>query len=106
MAQVDGEVAPRDPNVLIKEIESTRQDLARTIDALAERVSPGHLAQEARKRFQGEVSQARKRVQGEVSQARERVRGEASRPQVRMVGAAVAVAAVALVAFALWRRNK
>lgn len=95
MAQVDGEVAPRDPNVLIKEIESTRQDLARTIDALAERVSPGHLAEEARKRFRGEVSQAR-----------ERVRGEASRPQVRMAGAAVAVATVALVAFALWRRHK
>jgi hypothetical protein len=84
MAQVDGEVAPRDPNVLIKEIESTRQDLARTIDALADRVSPGHLAQ----------------------QARERVRGEVSSPKARMVGAAVAVTAVALVAFVVWRRHK
>jgi Protein of unknown function (DUF3618) len=84
MAQVDGEVAVRDPNVLMKEIERTRADLARTIDQLAERVSPQHLAQ----------------------QARERVREEVNRPQARLVGGVVVLATVALVGFALWRRHK
>ena len=44
MAEADGEVAVRDPNQVISEIESTRENLARTIDALTERVSPGNVA--------------------------------------------------------------
>jgi Protein of unknown function (DUF3618) len=84
MAEADSEVAVRDPDVLIKEIERTRENLARTIDALTDRVSPGHIARRA------------------VERAREQV----SRPEVRLVGAAAAVATVAVVSYALWRRRR
>lgn len=84
MAEVNGKVAVRDPDVLIKEIERTRESLARAIDALTERVSPGQVARRA------------------VS----RVRDQASRPEVRLVGAVAAAATVTLVTYAIWRRRR
>lgn len=84
MAEVNGKVAVRDPDVLIKEIERTRESLARTIDALTERVSPGQVAR----------------------RAASRVRDQASRPEVRLVGAVAAAATVALVTYAIWRRRR
>ena len=67
MAEADGEVAVRDPNQVISEIETTRENLARTIDALTERVSPGNVAR----------------------QTMTEVREQLSRPQVRLAGGAV-----------------
>lgn len=84
MAEADGVVAVRDPDALIKEIERTRENLARTIDALTERVSPGNIA--------------RRTVA--------RVREQASRPEVQLVGGMAALAAVAAVTYALWRRRR
>lgn len=84
MAEADGVVAVRDPDALIKEIERTRENLARTIDALTERVSPGNIA--------------RRTVA--------RVREQASRPEVQIVGGMAALAAVAAVTYALWRRRR
>ena len=84
MAEANGRVAVRDPDALIKEIEHTRENLARTIDALTERVSPGHIAR----------------------RTLTRVREQASRPEVQLVGGVAAVATVAMVAYALWRRRK
>jgi Protein of unknown function (DUF3618) len=83
MAEVKGEVAIRDPNVLVTEIERTRENLARTIDQLADRVSPANVAR----------------------RALDRVRDELERPQARMAGAAVAALAVAGVAIYLVRRR-
>ena len=84
MAEVKGEVAVRDSGEVMSEIERTRQSLASTIDALTDRVSPGNVAR----------------------QGLDRVREQVSRPQVRMAAGAVAVVTVAVVALALWRRNK
>jgi len=84
MAQVNGKVAVRDPDVVINEIERTREDLAHTIDALTERVSPGNVAR----------------------QTMTEVREQLSRPQVRLAGGAVILITVAAVGFALWRRRK
>ena len=84
MAEANGKVAVRDPDALIKEIERTRENLARTIDALTERVSPGHVAR----------------------RALSRIREQASRPEVQVVGAVAGAATVALVAYALWRRRR
>jgi MYXO-CTERM domain-containing protein len=81
MAEANGEVAVRDPDALVKEIERTRENLARTIDALTQRVSPGNLAR----------------------RALERAREQASRRQVQLA-AGVALAAVA--AYLLWRRRR
>ena len=44
MAEANGEVALRDPDDLVKDIERTRENLARTIDTLTERVSPANVA--------------------------------------------------------------
>jgi Protein of unknown function (DUF3618) len=83
MSQADGEVALQDPDALVKEIEQTRENLARTIDELTERVSPSGIA--------------RRNLA--------RLRQQAARPEVQ-VAAGVALAAVALAAFALWRRRR
>jgi MYXO-CTERM domain-containing protein len=83
MSQADGEVALQDPDTLVKEIEQTRENLARTIDELTERVSPSGIAR----------------------RSMARLREQATRPDVQ-VAAGVALAAVALAAFALWRRRR
>ena len=41
---------PRDPDQIQREIETTRRQLAGTLDELAERVSPNRLAEQARER--------------------------------------------------------
>ncbi len=73
MAEPNGTVAVRDPDALLKEIEATRENLARTIDALAERASPANIA---------------RRAAGQV-------REQLDRPEVRLYGG-VAAAVVAL----------
>jgi Protein of unknown function (DUF3618) len=83
MAEANGEVALRDPDALVKEIERTRENLARTIDTLTQRVSPGNVARRVMSRAMDQVS----------------------RPEVQVAGGA-AVAAVATLAFLLWRRRR
>jgi hypothetical protein len=83
MAEAIGTVAIRDPDALVNEIERTRQDLARTIDALAERTSPANVARR------------------EVARLREL----AGRPEVRLAGAAVAAAIALGAAVYLVRRR-
>jgi Protein of unknown function (DUF3618) len=84
MAEVKGEVAVRGSGEVMTEIERTRENLASTIDALTERVSPGNVVRHSLTEF----------------------REQASRPPVRMAAGAVAVVTVAVIAFALWRHNK
>lgn len=84
MAESDGEVALKDPEALISEIERTRESLARTIDALADRVSPGAIAR----------------------RATSRVREQLARRDVQAIGGAVALVSVAAVAYMIWRRRK
>jgi hypothetical protein len=81
MAEANGEVALRDPDALVKEIERTRENLARTIDTLTERVSPANLAK----------------------RAMSKVRYQASRPEVQAGVAAVTVVTLALL---VWRRHR
>jgi Protein of unknown function (DUF3618) len=83
MAEANGEVALRDPDALVKEIERTRESLARTIDTLTQRVSPANVARRA------------------VSRALD----EVSRPEVQLAAGA-AVATVAALAFLVWRRRR
>ena len=83
MAEANGEVALRDPDVLVKEIERTRENLARTIDTLTQRVSPASVGRRALSRVLDEVS----------------------RPEVQLAGG-VAVVAVAALAILAWRRGR
>ena len=82
MSETNGEVALRDQDALVAQIERTREDLARTIDTLADRVSPANVARRT------------------VS----RVVDQVSRPEVQMIGAAVV--AVATLGFLVWRRRR
>jgi hypothetical protein len=84
MAHGNGEVAVRDPDALVKEIERTRESLARTIDALTDRVSPANVAR----------------------RAFSRVREQVSRPEVQIAGGVVIAAAMAAAAVAIWRRRR
>jgi hypothetical protein len=83
MGEGNGEVAVRDPDALVKEIERTRENLARTIDALTERVSPASVARRTLSRIQE----------------------QASRPQARLAAGA-ALITVAAAAYLLWRRGR
>jgi hypothetical protein len=82
MAEANGEVAVQDPDQLVKQIERTRENLARTIDTLTERVSPANVAK----------------------RALSKLRDQASRPEVQIGAAAVTVVTVALVVWR-WRRR-
>jgi len=83
MAEAKDTVAIRDPDALVKEIERTRESLARTVDELADRVSPANVAH----------------------RALDRVREQLQRPEVRIAGGALATLAVIGVAAYLVRRR-
>ena len=83
MAEAKGTVATRDPDALVEEIERTRESLARTVDQLADRVSPANVAH----------------------RALDRVREQLQRPEVRIAGGALAALAVIGVAAYLVRRR-
>jgi len=83
MAEANGEVALRDADVLVKEIERTREDLARTIDTLTQRVSPANVTRRTLSRVLDQAAQH----EGELA-------------------AGAAVVAVVTVAFFIWRRRR
>jgi hypothetical protein len=83
MADTDTALEARDPDTLVTQMERTREDLARTIDAIADRVSP--------------ANNARRLMY--------RVREQAGRIDPRFV-AAGAAAAVGLTALLIWRRRR
>jgi hypothetical protein len=85
---VDGAVAKKDPEVLVAQIERTRDDLARTIDSLAERVSPANNL----------------RLLGDT--VRQRVGQQLAKPEVRIGAAAVGVAVVGFTILRAWSRHR
>lgn len=50
---------PSDPDTLVREIEATREDLAVTLDAIADRVSPKRVAQRGQDRAKEFAAQAK-----------------------------------------------
>jgi hypothetical protein len=84
MAQADTESKPVDQDALVADIDRTRAELARTIDAISDRVSPKKNARRA------------------LDQVRQRV---AQIDPVLAGGAAVAVAA-GVVVLVVWRRRR
>jgi Protein of unknown function (DUF3618) len=81
---VNGAVAKGDPEALYAQIERTREDLARTIDTLAERVSPAN----------------------NVRLLRNKVAEQVSRPEVQLSAAAIGVAVVGLTIARFWARHR
>ncbi|HXA58184.1 MAG TPA: DUF3618 domain-containing protein [Streptosporangiaceae bacterium] len=94
----------RDPESLEREIERTRDELARTIDALAERVSPRNVASRGVARLKEEAAQVTAAVGTIVGPVdREDPQAIARRNKAIMVGAGLALAATVLV---LWGRRR
>jgi hypothetical protein len=81
---VEGAVAKGDPDVLVAQIARTREDLARTIDSLADRVSPA----------------------GNVRMLRAKVAEQVARPEVQMGAAAVGAAVIGLAILRMWARHR
>ncbi|HET9897669.1 MAG TPA: DUF3618 domain-containing protein [Streptosporangiaceae bacterium] len=79
----NGRVARRDSDDLVAEIERTRQNLARTIDTLAERVSPA----------------------SNVRRFRERATEELRKPEVQLAAAAVVFAVTGITIYRIWGRR-
>ena len=84
VAAKNGAVTSSDPEALVAQIERTREDLARTIDTLAERVSPAR----------------------NVAKLKDKVSTQVARPEVRMGAAAVGVAVVGLAILRIWARRR
>ncbi len=84
MADADTESKPVDQDTLVADIDRTRAELARTIDAISDRMSPKRNARRA------------------VDQIRERV----SQIDPVMVGAAVGAVVIGVSVLFLWRRRK
>ena len=84
MADADTESKPVDQKTLVADIDRTRAELARTIDAISERVSPKRNARRT------------------VDQIRERV----SQIDPVMAGAAAGAVAIGVTVLFLWRRRK
>jgi len=76
--------ARNSPDALVAEIEHTRDDLARTIDALADRVSPA----------------------SNVRLLRSKLREQASRPEVQLGAAAAGAFVVGLTLLSIWARRR
>ncbi len=83
MADTKTSLAERDPDALAKQIERTHEELARTIDTIADRVNPAKAARRAVGRARGEVA----RIDPKVA-------------------AAGAVVVVGVAAFLIWRRRR
>ena len=81
MAEIDLENPNVPPDVLVTRIENTRADLARTIDEIADRVLPANVARRTADRVREKISQIDP-----------------------LVGGAVALAAVSVTCFIVWRR--
>jgi Protein of unknown function (DUF3618) len=73
-----------DPESLAREIERTRAELARTVDAIADRVSPSNAAR----------------------RALNRVRDEAARVDPPVAAAVAAALVIGTTAFLAWRRRR
>jgi len=80
----NGRVTRRDSDDIVAEIDRTRQNLARTIDTLADRVSPS----------------------SNVRRLRERASEQLAKPEVQLAALAVGLAVTGVVILRIWGRRR
>lgn len=81
MSDIESDAVDLNPGELVTEIDRTREELARTIDEIADRVSPAKVAQRTSARIREQISQVDP-----------------------LIGGAIALAAVSVTCYFLWRR--
>jgi hypothetical protein len=91
----NGKVSKRDSDEIVAEIERTRQNLARTIDSLADKVSPA-----------SNVRRLREEASGQTQRLREQASEQLARPEVQLVAAAVGLAIVGIAIYRIWGRRR
>ena len=79
-----GDTAKNDPDALVAQIEHTRDDLARTIDALADRVSPA----------------------SQVRLLREKITQQLAKPEVQAGAAVAGAVVVGALVLRMWLRQR
>ena len=99
MADAEIGAKPVDQDALVADIDSTRAELARTIDAISDRVSPKRNVNRAKDEFRQRVNQVGQRVNQQVGQRVNRV-------DPVVAGAAVAAVLVSVTVIFLVRRRK
>jgi len=107
MADADTGAMPVDQDALVADIDRTRTELARTIDAIADRVSPKKNVDRAMAEVRQRADQTMKQVRERADQTMKQVRERASQLDPNVVGAAVAgvVVVVSVTTLFLWRRR-
>lgn len=105
-------MANTDPEAIERDIERTRAELARTVDAIAERVSPKRVAERNVAKVKAQASQAvaslgelvggSKRADGDLEVWEDEYPARDLAPLLISVGAVVVLGAVIV----LWRRRK
>jgi hypothetical protein len=80
----NGRVSKRDSDEIVAEIDRTRQNLARTIDSLADRVSPS----------------------GNVRRLRERAAEQAAKPEIQLAAVAAVLAVTGIAIYRIWGRRR
>ncbi len=91
----NGKVSKRDSDEIVAEIERTRQNLARTIDSLADKVSPA-----------SNVRRLREEASGQTQRLREQASEQLARPEVQLAVAAVGLAIVGIAIYRIWGRRR
>jgi hypothetical protein len=81
---VSGSVAKQSPDMIVADIERTRENLARTIDALTEKVSPAN----------------------NIRKLKEQVAEQVARPEVILGAAAIGLALVGYTIYRVWGRRR
>jgi len=107
----DTDARPADQEALVADIDRTRASLARTIDAISERVSPKRNVDRALEQARQRVSEVTQRVNHEVGQVSQRVNQEVGQRTREvdpvMIGAAAAAAIlVGVTVLLLVRRSR
>jgi ElaB/YqjD/DUF883 family membrane-anchored ribosome-binding protein len=107
MADADTGAMPVDQDALVAGIDRTRTELARTIDAIADRVSPKKNVDRAMAEVRQSADQTMKQVRERADQTMKQVRERVSQLDPNVVGAAVAgiVVVVSVTTLFLWRRR-
>jgi uncharacterized protein YoxC len=95
----DTDARPVDQDALVKDIDRTRAELARTIDAISDRVSPKRNVNRAMGEVRQRVNQVGQRVNQQVGQ-------RASQVDPVMAGAAAAAVLIGVTVLFLVRRRK
>jgi hypothetical protein len=95
----------RDPQTLEREIEQTRAELARTVDALVDRVNPKNAARRGVALLREEAGQVTAAVGALVGPGKKDDEGARDRGATLLIGAGVALTATAVVVM-MWRRKR